>query len=96
MKKVRIDGKKTKVKSADGVTGCLIRSAMDKSSTFVFRVYKKKQFTDYEISHWDMNVKIVEPDAFFYDDGERQWIDYDPETFGLKNKKKKGAKDERE
>jgi hypothetical protein len=51
----------------------------------VFRVYHKAgDFTDYKLLSSDLEVKIVDEDAFFYpnDKGEGT-LDYGPDTLGI-------------
>ena len=68
-------------KPAKGVKGYILRLA---GGGYVFRVYDKvlagelPDFTDYEILHYDLEVQILD-DAVFYDNGDRQWIDYKDE-----------------
>ena len=70
-----------KTKPAKGVKGYILRLA---GGGYVFRVYDKSDdgklndFTDYDILHYDLEVEILD-DAVFYDNGERQWIDYKDE-----------------
>lgn len=68
------NGKRVNVKNANGVEGFLIQSGVD--GTWSFRVYEtedKSEFTDYELVHQDLQIRI-DPDemASFYDDGENQ------------------------
>ena len=74
-------------KPTKGVKGYLLRTfAPDTEGGFVFRVYDEetdngpagRTFTDYDIMHYDLEVEILD-DAVFYDNGERQWIDYKDE-----------------
>ena len=68
-------------KSAKGVKGYILRLA---GGGYVFRVYDEddngglRDFTDYDILHYDLEVQILD-DAVFYDNGDRQWIDYKDE-----------------
>ena len=68
-------------KPAKGVKGYILRLA---GGGYVFRVYDKvlagelPDFTDYDILHYDLHVEILD-DAVFYDNGDRQWIDYKDE-----------------
>lgn len=73
---------KSKVKSANGVSGCLLY--MHGLGTYVFRVYNNDgEFTDYDIRHCDLGVTIDDPDAYFYvtTDGKAT-LDHSPETLG--------------
>ena len=79
------NGKQVNVKPANGVEGFLLQSGVD--GTWSFRVYEtedKRQFTDYELFHQDLQITIDSDEmASFYDDGENQWLDYSPQVLGL-------------
>lgn len=60
------------VVSAKGKRGILLRLA---DGSFVFRVYKAKDFTDYKILYDDMVIDIVDDDAVFVGD---EYIDATP------------------
>jgi hypothetical protein len=52
----------------------------------VFRVYEKdtEAFRDYDLHHWDLEVKIVDEDAVFYElDNGKKLLDYGPATLGI-------------
>jgi hypothetical protein len=69
-----------KSKSANGVEGHLIYTAMGK---YMFRVYDKDHnFIDYDLAHSDLCVIINDADAFLYQDGDRNVLDHSPETLG--------------
>jgi hypothetical protein len=72
-----------KIESADGAEGYLIWCGGDR---YVFRIYSDAphDFVDYDLRHCDMKVRIIEPDAFFYRDGDLNQIDHSPDTLGLK------------
>ncbi len=75
-------GKVSEVENAAGVTGVLIKLI---NGGYAFRVYhENKKFTDYEINHDDLPIKI-ESDALasFYSNGEKHSLDHSPEVFGL-------------
>ena len=66
------------IKSAYKVRGCLIKVLGE----VMFRVYDSKdktKFTDYEIFHNDVEVQIIDLDAFLYDSSV---IDYSTTTLG--------------
>lgn len=70
-----------KVTSADGTSGCLIWVS---GENYMFRVYDDHgAFKDYDIRHSDLNIKIVDSDAAFYEyeDGAL-FLDHSPETLG--------------
>ena len=68
-----------KTKSANGLTGMLIQTW----DSMKFRVYNNEHmFTDYDIRHYDLQVTIVDPDAYIYDN---KYIDYSPQTLGIEN-----------
>lgn len=88
--KLKIRGKRVVAKDAEGVKGCLIREAF---GGHVFRVYKGSEFTDYDIHHADLDIEISkDAHAALYDDGKRQWLDYDPKTLFLTKKGQKTLK----
>jgi hypothetical protein len=71
-----------KVTSAAGVTGFVLHTI----DGFVFRVYEKNSMTfkDYDLHHFDLEVKIVDEDAVFYEmDNGKSVLDYGPETLGI-------------
>ena len=64
-----------KNKPAKGVKGYLIR-VLDQH---VFRVYNKDfTFTDYDILHHDLEIKILEDDAHLYRSEFGNYLDYPP------------------
>ena len=71
------------VKSANGVTGVLIRTL---GGAMVFRIYHdNERLTDYEIRHDDLSVTIdSDAMASFYRVGELDILDHSPEVLGLK------------
>ena len=70
-----------KVTKAIGTEACLIYCA---DGQYRLRVYKPLgEFVDYDILHSDLCFTINDPDACFYTDGEKNWIDHSPETLGL-------------
>ena len=71
-----------KATSATGVTGFVLHTI----DGYVFRVYEKdtKAFRDYDLNHWDLEVKIVDEDAVFYElDNGTNLLDYSPPTLGI-------------
>jgi hypothetical protein len=66
-----------KPKSADGVSGMLLKTMDGK---FIFRVYNFYDFKDYTIEHSDLNITINDPDAYFYMDSV---LDHSPATLGI-------------
>ena len=72
-----------KIESADGREGYLIWCGGDR---YVFRIYTDAlhEFTDYDLRHTDMRIKIIDEDAFFYSDEQGDWIDHAPATLGIK------------
>lgn len=80
---VRYGHKKAEVRSANGASGFLCKSAVDGS--YFFRVYEATgAFTDYALRHQDLAVPIS-PDAMasFYRIGEDHLLDHSPEVLGL-------------
>lgn len=67
------------VKSATGTIGHLLWSG----ENYFFRVYKDGKFTDYDVHHCDLEVKIMDKDAAFYEkDNGKAILDHSPETLG--------------
>ena len=73
-----------RVESADGQEGYLIWSGGDR---YVFRIYTAapNEFTDYDIHHTDMRIRIIDEDAFFYSNDKGDSIDHSPATLGIKH-----------
>ena len=70
-------------RSADGEVGYLIWCGGDR---YVFRTYDADHnFKDYDIRHCDMRIKIIDTDAFLYDNNGFLEVDHSPETLGIKN-----------
>jgi len=69
------------IKKATGTTGFIL----DTLDGYVFRVYHKAgDFTDYNLRSGELEVTVVDEDAFFYpDDKDGGTLDYGPETLGL-------------
>lgn len=67
----------TKPVSANGKEGHLIYCG---DGQFRFRVYNGDLFTDYDILHCDLHVRIMDEDAYFYKD---KYLDHSPETLGV-------------
>jgi hypothetical protein len=62
-------------KPAKGATGYLIRVG----DGHVFRVYNKDfTFVDYDILHYDLEIKILEEDSVFYRSEFGDYLDYKP------------------
>jgi len=71
-----------KPKSANGVKGHLLYMA---DGSYCFRVYNKDHtFTDYDLLHYDLTVRIDDKDAYFYNDNDTHTLDHGPMTLGLK------------
>jgi hypothetical protein len=72
-----------KITNAVGTRGFIL----DTLAGRVFRVYNKDHsFTDYDLHHGDLEVVIVDEDAFFYPDSTGKGggtLDYSPTTQGL-------------
>lgn len=70
-----------KIESADGREGYLIWCGGDR---YVFRIYDLfHNFVDYDLRHSDMRIKIIDSDAFFYQDKDFSKLDHSPATLGL-------------
>ena len=61
--------------------GFLCRSFDDK---FFFRTYTEDgAFNDYEICHSDLEIQIMDTDAYIYNKNGNLCIDYSPKTLGI-------------
>jgi hypothetical protein len=73
------------IKSANKVSGHLLRTFGHEGGGYVFRVYGPDHtFIDYDIHHVDLCVTIEDEDAFFYSGDGIDRIDHSPQTLGLK------------
>jgi hypothetical protein len=64
---------------AQGVRGFLIRSALN--DQILFRVYDQDHnFVDYEITNYDCEVEIVDPDAALIRNDAGDFLDYTAES----------------
>ena len=71
-----------KYKPAKGIKGFILRTAAGP----VFRVYNKdKSFTDYDLVHFDLEVEILDDDAFFYEYDIGATLDHSPSSLGIEN-----------
>jgi hypothetical protein len=71
-----------KATSATGVTGFVLHTI----DGYVFRVYEKDTefFRDYNLHHSDLEVKIVDEDAVFYElNSGKNVLDYGPATLEI-------------
>lgn len=72
----------TKETRAIGQRGFLIRSGVD--DQIWFRVYHEgstdHSFTDYEITNYDCEVVIIDPDAAFFSNDAGDFLDYTTES----------------
>ena len=60
--------------------GFLCKSFED---NFFFRTYKEDgSFVDYEICHSDLEIQILDKDAYIYNKDGKSFIDYSPKTLG--------------
>ena len=67
---------------AQGVRGFLIRSALN--DQIFFRVYDQDHnFVDYEITNYDCEVEIVDPDAALIRNDAGDFLDYTAESMGI-------------
>jgi hypothetical protein len=73
------------IKSANGLTGCLIYCATD--NKYIIRVYdehKLGMFEDYDIAISELFFTINDEDAHLYeDDNGDKWLDHNPATLGV-------------
>jgi len=71
-----------KATAATGVTGFILHTI----DGYVFRVYEKgtDAFQDYDLHHFDLEVKIVDEDAVLYElDSGKKVLDYGPVSLGI-------------
>ena len=71
-----------KATAAAGTTGFILNTI----DGYMFRVYDKhtEAFKDYDLLHSDLEVKIVDEDAVFYElDNGKNLLDYSPPTLGI-------------
>jgi hypothetical protein len=69
-----------KPKRIQNLKGFLCKSLEDK---FFFRTYNEDgTYIDYEICHSDLEIQILDPDAYAYDKDGNYYIDYSPKTLG--------------
>lgn len=70
-----------KVSSAKGKEALLIYCA---DGNYRIRVYTdNNEFIDYDIKHSDLWFHILDEDAYFYEDGDKKWLDHSPSTLGI-------------
>ncbi len=51
---------------------------------FFFRTYTEDEaFNDYEICHSDLEIQIMDTDAYIYNRNGNLCIDYSPKTLGI-------------
>lgn len=69
-----------KPKSAQGIRGCLLYNGYN---NYFLRVYDANHnFKDYDILHCDLEVEIVDSDAYFYETADNCVLDHSPLTLG--------------
>ena len=67
-------------KKIQNLRGFLCKSFED---NFFFRTYKEDgSFVDYEICHSDLEIQILDKDAYIYTRDGKSYIDYSPKTLG--------------
>ncbi len=67
-------------KKIQNLRGFLCKSFEDK---FFFRTYNEDgSFIDYEICHSDLEIQILDKDAYIYSRDGNYCIDYSPKTLG--------------
>jgi hypothetical protein len=74
-------GHEAEVEPAKGIHGMLLVSGADDG--YFLRVRHGAEFRDYRLAHSDVEIRIVDNDAFFYRTGDDIWLDHAPETLGL-------------
>tara|TARA_R110000868_G_scaffold177887_1_gene417041 strand:+ start:46 stop:276 length:231 start_codon:yes stop_codon:yes gene_type:complete len=72
------------LKTANGLTGCLIYCADDKYRIRVYDEHKLGMFEDYDIAISELFFTINDEDAHLYeDDNGDKWLDHNPATLGI-------------
>lgn len=72
-----------KIKKVKKLKGFLCKSIGDR---FFFRTYNKdRTFTDYKLCHTDLEIQILDSDAYIYEKNGEFYIDHGPKTLGLEN-----------
>lgn len=74
-------GREAEVESTRGIHGTLLFSAA--GDRYFLRVRHGTEVRDYPLTHSDLEVRIVDNDAFFYHAGDDLWLDHAPKTLGL-------------
>lgn len=74
-------GREAEVEPAKGIHGMLLVSGA--ADGYFLRVRHGAEFRDYRLAHSDVEIRLVDNDAFFYRVGDDLWLDHAPETLGL-------------
>ena len=74
-------GREAEVEPAKGIHGMLLFSGAD--NRYFLRVRHGSEYRDYRLVHSDIEVCIVDNDAFFFHTGDDLWLDHAPKTLGL-------------
>ncbi len=70
-----------KIQKIDKLKGILCKST---GNSFFLRVYNDdKSFTDYNINHCDLEIQILDSDAYIYEKEGEFYIDHSPQTLGI-------------
>ena len=65
----------------ENLKGFLCRSFDDK---YFFRTYNEDgTFSDYKLCHSDLEIQILDTDAYIYNRNEEFCIDHSPKTLGI-------------
>jgi hypothetical protein len=74
-------GREAEVEPAKGTYGMLLVSGA--GDRYFLRVRHGTEFLDYRLAHSDVEIRIVDNDAFFYRAGDDLWLDHAPKSLGL-------------
>jgi hypothetical protein len=74
-------GREAQVEPAMGIHGMLLVSGA--GTEYFLRVRHGAEFLDYRLAHSDVEIRIVDNDAFLYRAGDDLWLDHAPESLGL-------------
>lgn len=75
---------KLKTENANGRWCSLVYAGDGKFKVRVYDEVKLSMCKEYDIELYDLMFQICDDDAYLYEDGDKRWIDYSPDTLGIK------------